>query len=481
MIALSLSDIAATVDGALVLGGADTQATELSGAVETDSRLVQPGGIFVAKPGETTDGHLFVPAAVAAGAALVIVERELDAAALGGDVSQIVVPDVVVALGALAAHVVARVHAEGELTVVGITGSNGKTTTKNMLARILAGEGATVAPEASFNNEVGAPITMLRITHDTRFLISELGAAGPGEIAKLAAMAQPDVGVVLMVGMAHAAGFGGIEQTVRTKAELIQSLRPGGLAVLNRDDPRVAGMAEVAHAVGARVRWFGTGDAAENAAHADVRAEDIHVTATGTSFTVIADGLVAPVFLRVLGQHHVANALAAIAVATSVGVSLGHCVERLEELEIAERWRMQPMGSDRVRIINDAYNASPDSMAAALRTLAQITGPDERTVAVLGAMTELGEFADEEHDRIGLLAVRLGIKRIVVIGSGARRLFLEAISQGSWDAEAVFFETADAAFDYLTTELTDGDRVLVKSSNSAGLRFLGDRLGEYFS
>jgi UDP-N-acetylmuramoyl-tripeptide--D-alanyl-D-alanine ligase len=162
-------------------------------------------------------------------------------------------------------------------------------------------------------------------------------------------------------------------------------------------------------------------------------------------------------------------------------VSLADAVARLETVEIAERWRMQPLGSDRVRIINDAYNASPDSMSAALRTLAQITGPGERTVAVLGAMSELGEYAEEEHDRVGLLAVRLGIQRIVVIGSDARRMYLEAVAQGSWDNEAVFFETADEAFDYLRGELRDGDRVLVKSSNSAGLRFLGDRLGESFS
>jgi UDP-N-acetylmuramoyl-tripeptide--D-alanyl-D-alanine ligase len=175
------------------------------------------------------------------------------------------------------------------------------------------------------------------------------------------------------------------------------------------------------------------------------------------------------------------NALAAIAAATALGVGLQDAISRLETLELAERWRMQPLGSDRVRIINDAYNASPDSMSAALRTLAQITGPGERTVAVLGAMSELGEFAGEEHDRVGLQAVRLGIQRIVVVGAEARRLFLAAVGEGSWDGEAVFFATADEAYDYLVTELRDGDRVLVKSSNSAGLRFLGDRLGESFS
>lgn len=471
MIPLSIAQIAHAVGGEVHLADGDSVDTVVSGAVDTDSRLIEPGGVFVAKPGEETDGHLFVGAAVDRGAALAIVERVVDA-----PVTQIVVSDVIAALAALAREVVARVRATGDLRVAGITGSNGKTTTKNLLARMLEGAGETVAPKASFNNEVGAPLTMLRVTETTRFLVSEFGASAPGEIARLAGLVDPDVAVVLMVGMAHAGGFGGIEATFHAKSELVRALGRGGVAVLNADDARVAAMAPIADEQGAAVRWFGRGPAA-----ADVRADDVVVTASGTSFTVTADGVSLPVRLRVLGEHHVMNALAAIAAATTLGVSLADAVARLETVEIAERWRMQPLGSDRVRIINDAYNASPDSMAAALRTLAQITGPDERTVAVLGAMSELGEYAEEEHDRVGLLAVRLGIQRIVIVGDAARRMYLEAVAQGSWDNEAVFFATADEAFDYLQGELRDGDRVLVKSSNSAGLRFLGDRLGESFS
>jgi len=472
MISLSLSHLADVLGGRLVVRGDDTPDTRVSGLVDTDSRLIEPGGIFVAKPGETTDGHLFVGTAVERGAALAIVERELDDA-----VSQIVVPDAVAALSDLARDVVARVRETGELKIVGITGSNGKTTTKNLLARILEDEdeGETVAPRASFNNEVGAPLTMLRVTESTRFLVSEFGASAPGAIAHLAGLVTPDVGVVLMVGMAHAGGFGGIESTFHAKSELVKATREGGLAVLNADDPRVAAMEPIARERGQDVRWFGRGERAE------VRAVDVEVSASGTRADLLVDGEPFTLTLRVLGEHHVMNALAALAAATALGVPAADAIARLETVEIAERWRMQPLGSDRVRIINDAYNASPDSMAAALRTLAQITGPDERTVAVLGAMSELGEYADEEHDRVGLLAVRLRIQRIVVIGPEARRMYLEAIAQGSWDGEAVFFADADAAYDYLSTELRDGDRVLVKSSNSAGLRHLGDRLGDLFA
>ncbi|KAA9135913.1 UDP-N-acetylmuramoyl-tripeptide--D-alanyl-D-alanine ligase [Microbacterium caowuchunii] len=470
MIALTLSHITSVLGGTLRLAGTDTPETVVDGTVDTDSREIGPGGIFVAKPGETTDGHVFVGAAVAAGAALAIVERPVDA-----DVSQIVVPDAVTALADLAREVVAIVRAEEDLRIVGITGSNGKTTTKNMLARILESQGETVAPRASFNNEVGAPLTMLRVRRSTRFLVSEFGASGPGEIARLAGLVEPDIAVVLMVGMAHAGGFGGIEATFHAKSELVRALRTGGLAVLNADDTRVRDMAPIAAERSGTVRWFG------QAPEADVRAEGIEVTASGTRFTLTADGQTLPVTLRVLGAHHVMNALAAVAAATALGVTVADCVAGLESLELAERWRMQPLGSERVRIINDAYNASPDSMTAALRTLAQITAPGERMVAVLGAMSELGEYAGEEHDRIGELAVRLRIPRIVVIGAEARRMFISAISEGSWSDEAVFFPDADQAYDYLMTELRDGDRVLVKSSNSAGLRFLGDRLGESFS
>ena len=470
MIRMTLAEVARAVSGTLTVAEGDMTDTVVAGAVDTDSRNIGPGDIFVAKPGEVTDGHRFVDAAVAAGAALAIVEHPVEAL-----VSQIVVADAVMALADLARAVVAGVRQEGRLRVVGITGSNGKTTTKNLLARILRDEGETVAPRGSFNNEVGAPLTMLRVTERTRYLVSEFGASGPGEIAYLAGLVGPDVGIVLMVGMAHAGGFGGVEATVKAKAELVEQIRPGGTAVLNADDPRVVTMAAIARARDISVRWFGRG------AEADVRAEDVEVSAAGTRCVVVVGDERRPLHLRVLGEHHVMNALASITAAMAFGVSLRDAVARLETVELAERWRMQPLGSDRVRIINDAYNASPDSMAAALRTLAQITEQGQRKVAVLGAMSELGEFAGEEHDRVGLLAVRLRIERIVVVGADARRLFLAAVGEGSWDGEAVFFETADAAYDYLVHELQTGDRVLVKSSNSAGLRHLGDRLGEFFS
>lgn len=469
MIDLTLAEIAAAVHGTLVLGTSGaTPEDRISGESQTDSREVAPGQIFFARRGEETDGHRFVPQAVAAGAALIVGERETD-----DTVPQIIVADTTDALGALATGVVRRVRAAGQLRIVGITGSNGKTTTKNLVAAMAERVGPSVASAKSFNNEVGGPLTMLRVEDETRTLVAEMGASAEGEIARLTAMAPPHIGVVLTVGLAHAGEFGGIETTFRTKSEMVRDLPEDAVAVLNRDDAYVSRMGELTNA---RVRWFGRHP------EADVRASDIDSDASGTRFTLHIDGASLPVTFRVLGEHHVTNALAAAAVGSELGLAPAGIVEALEGATRAARWRMEVMGGrDGVTIINDAYNASPDSMSAGLRTLAQIGKPEGRTVAVLGAMSELGEYAIEEHLRIGLQAVRLRISELVVVGAEARNLHISAINEGSWDGESVFFAEQDEAFEYLERTLRPNDTVLVKSSNAAGLRFLGDRLGEAFA
>lgn len=463
MIALTLDEIATAVQG--VVHPSDAGATTVDGPVDTDSREVTPGGVFVARVGDAMDGHDFAASALERGAALLIVERQLDL-----DVPQIVVADATVALAALAKTVVARARQAGRLRVVGITGSNGKTTTKNLLREILGRVGPTVASHASFNNEVGGPMTMLRVTHDTRFLVAEMGASGPGAIARLVALAPPDIGVVLKVGLAHAAGFGSIEGTALEKAQMVTGLGEHDVAVLNRDDPRVAAMAGRTRA---RVVWFGL---SADASTGGTSADDIEPTASGTTFDlVLPGGERRSVTFRVLGEHHVSNAMAAAAVATALGVDADTIVDGLEAVTRAERWRMEVLATDPVIVVNDAYNASPDSMAAALKALVQIA--PGRSVAVLGAMTELGESAGEEHDRLGLLVVRLNVGQLIVVGPDAKRIHLAATAQGSWDTESIYAETQEEAEELLELVLQPGDTVLVKSSNSAGLRHLGDRLG----
>jgi UDP-N-acetylmuramoyl-tripeptide--D-alanyl-D-alanine ligase len=467
MIAMTMGEIASAVRGTLI--GADENAV-VTGLSYTDSREVQPGGIFFAKPGEVTDGHLFVPQAVKAGAVLAVVDHELEIA-----VPQLVVADVVVALGALATEVISRAKALGRLKVVGVTGSNGKTTTKNLLRSILAPLAPTVAPRESFNNEVGAPLTMLEVDEQTRYLVAEMGASGIGEITRLIRMAKPDVGVVLKVGLAHAGEFGGIEATQRAKSEMVIDLDEHDIAVLNRDDPRVAAMAPLTCA---GVVWFGLGGGC------DVTATDVDSDASGTGFTLrLPDGATRRVRFNVLGEHHVMNALAAAAVADALGVDIDAIVAGLQSVQRAERWRMELMGGGErgITVINDAYNASPDSMAAALKTLAQIATPDRRSVAILGEMAELGDLSGAEHDAIGLLAVRLNISQVIVVGAGARRMHISTINEGSWDGESIYVDTPEEAFELVASTAEDGDLVLVKSSKSAGLRYLGDRLGELFS
>ena len=464
MIPLRLAELLDALGGSLLLPPGATHDDVVGGSAQTDSTLVTAGSIFFALPGKVTDGFLYAPDAVERGAALVVAERPL-----ATSVPVLVVDNGGLALAALARLVVSRVRAAGRLRVVGITGSNGKTTTKNLLRAILEAEGPTVAPAGSFNNHVGAPMTMLQVDETTDYLVSEMGASGEGEIARLVGIAMPDISVVLKVGLAHAGEFGGIEATQRAKSEIVRELPASAVAVLNADDGRVSAMAEL---TAARIVWFGL------AADADVRAEDVLATASGTRFTLVADGASHVVALQILGEHHVGNALAALAVARELGVPLDRAIAAIEAVPRAERWRMevlQPGGG--ITVINDAYNASPDSTAAALKTLVQILEPGQRSVAVLGEMAELGEYAKEEHDRVGRLVVRLNIGKLVVVGDGARLIHAAAGLEGSWDGESVFVPNLDAAYDLLRGELRSGDVVLVKSSKSANLRFLGDAIG----
>ena len=440
----------------------------VSGSVETDSRLVGAGSLFFAKPGEVTDGHLFVSASAKAGAVASVVEHLVDDAS---DHPQLVVQNVVEALGLLAKHVLAVLSATENLKVIGITGSNGKTTTKNMLREILATAGETIAPIESYNNEVGAPISMLKASHDTRFLVVEMGAGGLGSIAYLADIAKPNIGVVLKVGLAHVGEFGGIETTAKIKAELPAALGDNDIFVYNADDGYVRDMVDLNRA---KKVSFGT------AGDSQYRATDLNLSIDGTSFEMHwPDAEISKVTLKILGEHHVMNALASLTVGDQLGVDRTKAIAALESMELAERWRMQVSHrSDGITIINDAYNASPDSTRAALQTLAQLGKTGRRTIAILGEMAELGHASRTEHDAIGRVVVRLNIDQLVVVGEGARLIHSGAVLEGSWDGESLFFDEIDQALEAVREMLEPGDIVLVKSSKSANLRHLGDKLME---
>ena len=473
MIELNAAEIAAITGGELVGAAAADPSITVSSAT-TDSREAREQALFIAKPGEVSDGHHFVGRAFESGASLALTERPV-ADAAGTVYPGVVVPDAVLAMGALAAEIVRRLRAAGPLTVIGITGSAGKTTTKDLLAGLLSAHGPTVAPVGSYNGEVGVPLTIFTAEYGTRYLVVEMGATGIGHISYLADMVRPDIGVVLCVGTAHAGEFGGVENIAKAKGELAEAIAPSGTVVLNGDDIRVAAMDK---RTTAKVLQFTSSGDELPGGHETVRAVDAGTDSQGRPvFTLrFPGGEEHRVESGLIGAHHTANLLAAAGAAWAAGIAPADIATGLSGLKAASRWRMERTDrSDGVTIINDAYNANPESMRAALRTLAEL-GRGRRTWAVLGEMLELGDESVTEHDAIGRYVVRLNISKLIVVGTGARALHTGAVMEGSWGDESQFVQTAEEAEAILESALEPGDIVLFKSSNGAGLRFLGDRI-----
>jgi UDP-N-acetylmuramoyl-tripeptide--D-alanyl-D-alanine ligase len=459
VIPLTLSEVADATGAQL--SGAEPGLV-VSGDVVVDSRLAGPGGLFVALRGERADGHDHAAAAVAAGAVAALVERPLPG------VPCLVIPDPLIAVQRLAT----RVLGEDQPLTVGVTGSSGKTSTKDLLAHVFGALGPTLAPAGSFNNELGLPLTALRRTPETATVVLEYSARGRGHIAFLCGLARPDVAVVLNVGSAHLGEFGTVEGIAQAKGELVEALQPGApdrpacLAVLNADDGRVLGMRERVPA-GARVVTFGSSRGA------DVRADRIDLDDDGRArFELVTASGSAPVQLALHGEHHVSNALAVAAtVLSTTSAPLPRVAELLGSARPVSRWRMEVCERpDGVTVVNDAYNANPDSMRAALRTLAVMSrGKRRRTWAVLGVMAELGEQAREAHMDLGRFVVRLDVSRLVVVGDAAGGIHAGAVLEGSWGEESVHVADVAHAVQLLTEELEPGDVVLVKGSRAAGL------------
>jgi UDP-N-acetylmuramoyl-tripeptide--D-alanyl-D-alanine ligase len=449
VIPLSLADVARAT-GALLADVPDA-ATLVTGPVVIDSREAGPGSLFAALPGTRTDGHSFAAAAIRAGAVAALVARPVGGPAL-------IVPDVQAALGALARAVVDRLP---QLTVIGITGSAGKTTTKDLTAQLVESLAPTVAPRESFNNEIGHPLTVLRVTDQTRFLVSELAARGPGHITQLCQIAPPRLGAVLCVGHAHAGEFGGLDAIAAAKAELPAALPPDGVAVLNADDHRVAAMAERTRA---KVVTFG------RSAGAQVRAERVRSDEAGrVGFTLVTPAGEAPVQLRLYGEHHVHNALAAAALALQLGMPAADVGVGLSAAVARSRWRMEVTRlPDGVTVVNDAYNANPDSVRAAIAALAAMAR-GRRGFAVLGHMTELGGDAGRLHEQIGAEVAAAGLAGLIVVGEQAAPMLSGAKGVPGWQGELQHVPDAAAAVAALRERLRDGDVVLVKASHSIHL------------
>jgi UDP-N-acetylmuramoyl-tripeptide--D-alanyl-D-alanine ligase len=478
MIPLTLAEIAQATGGRLHNA---TGHETVTGSVEFDSRKLGEGGLFVAVPGERVDGHDFAAAAVGKGAAGVLAAREVDAPAVivppavdAHERSVALVGDtdgsgaaVLAGLAKLARAVVDRLP---NLTVVGVTGSSGKTSTKDLIGQVLEPLGPTVASPGSFNNELGHPWTVLRAVEDTKHLVLELSARGPGHIRALCEVAPPDIGVVLNVGSAHLGEFGSREGIARTKGELAEAAKD--VAILNADDPLVRAMAERATA---RVVLVGESE------DADVRAVDIELDEQArATFRLVTPKEEATVTLGLHGAHQVGNALSAAAVALELGASVEEVARSLSGARPRSERRMAvTTRADGVTVVNDSYNANPESVAAGLRSLARMAGPDgeRRTWAVLGVMGELGDAHTAAHEEIGRLVARLGIDRLVVVDEQAGAIQHGARLEGTGTGEEpVLVPDVEAASALLDTELRPGDVVLVKASKVAALWRIADAL-----
>lgn len=462
MITLSAAEIAAATGGELA-GGLAADAS-VTGQVITDSREVAPGDCFVAIAGENIDGHRYVASAADAGAAVILSEQDVA-------VPHVRVDSTVQALGALAAHVLRALRERGEISVIGVTGSSGKTTTKDLLGAALSAFAPTIWPVASFNNDIGLPLTVLRCDENTRYLVAEMGASAAGELTRLTTIAPLDIAIVLMVGHAHVGGFGSLADVAKAKSELVAAIRPGGTAILNADDARVSAM-RPSHADGSalaadHVRYFSA--RGELADRPGLAAADIREDALGrASFSL--DGI--EVRLPIVGVHHVNNALAALSAVAALGLDLARAARAIEGATISPHRMALTERADGVTILDDAYNANPESMRAAIDALARLSAT--RRVALLGTMLEMGGEAEAQHAEVGSHAAAAGLNWVISVAADAIATGAHEAARGELRIDAL--ETNEAALALLEGELRDGDVVLVKGSNGARLWSVADHL-----
>jgi UDP-N-acetylmuramoyl-tripeptide--D-alanyl-D-alanine ligase len=453
---LTLGQICDIVGGTLI----GDPAIKVSG-ISIDSRSCTSGDLFAAIVGERVDGHDYVDQAVSNGASALLTSQQVAG-------SQVIVPaspdaldPVIYAIAKISTHVRSLMRG---VEVIGITGSSGKTSTKDMIGQVLSYAATTHAPAGSQNNELGLPLTLLSAPRDVKYLVTEMGMRGLGHITYLCELAKPTIGVITNVGRAHIGEVGSIEGIAKAKSELVKAIQPTGVVVLNADDERVMAMREFTEAT---VFTYGFSSAA------DVRAENLQLTAYGNyTFDLVYRGERIQTSIPMLGEHNVLNALAAGAVGIAVGMEVTDIARALTTLKQMSKWRMEVhQVPGNVTIINDAYNANPESMTAALETLTAIPAAGKK-VAVLGKMHELGDDSDAIHAQIAKLAIKLGVSQVVVVGEAAKAYGLPETT----DQKSVWLPDFDSACDYIVKEVNSGDILLFKASRAEQFEVLADRI-----
>ncbi len=437
-------------------------ATECVTGIQTDSRKVKPGDLFVAIKGEKFDGHDFVKEAFENGAVAAMVSTPIEELSL-------LVDDTLVGLGKLAKYHRYNLNTK----VIAITGSSGKTSTKDLLAATLHQFGQTVSPVGSFNNEIGLPNTILLADESTKYLVLEMGMRGLGHIDYLCEISAPDVAAVLNVGSAHMELLGNRENIANAKGEIFNRLKATGTAVAFADEILVANLGNKTLA---KSITFG------QSANADVHISELKLDKDAKPiFDISYGGITKQIVLKTVGEHQAFNAASVVAICLGLGLDFAAVCDAVTNADPVSKWRMEvtelPNG---ITLVNDAYNANPESMRAGLKALKAMAG-ERRTWAVLGEMRELGADAAEMHDEIGRLCVRLDISRLIAVGKGAKLIQMGASLEGSWDNESAYVETIDDALNILKSELKSGDLVYLKASRAIGLESVAEALTKWAS
>ena len=430
---LSLKQLAVLVDGELL--GEDVAIRGLC----HDSRQVEPGDLFIALAGEQADGHDYLDSAQSRGASAALVSQRVDCS-----LPQLRVADPQQAMGVIAAHWRDRLNA---LSLVGITGSNGKTTVKEMVAAILSACAPTLATRGNYNNEIGMPLTLARLDAQHRYAVIEMGASGPGDIRYLADLAKPDVGLVNNAGPAHLEGFGSLEGVARTKGEMYTSLAPGKVAVINADDRFFP-------------LWWEMASHCQRLTFGLDAEADVHALQGPDQVTVVSPAGQGQLVLPLPGRHNLMNALAAIAIAHALGIGLEQAIPALESMQSLPGRLQARRHADGWQLIDDSYNANPASLYAGLQVLAAMPG---EPWLVLGDMAELGEDAAQLHGEMGQSAADLGVRRLFTIGELSRH------AATAFGPNAQHFETHDALAKSLAESLREGVNCLVKGSRSMAM------------